>query len=75
MEAMPRTMVSKLPEKKTNYRQEAESIRAKARETHDAEVRVQLLLIASLYDKLADHLALALQPKRSDSAPPKNPTE
>jgi hypothetical protein len=68
-------MVSARSDKRPNYRQEAEKIRAKARESHDAEVRGQLLLIASLYDKLADHLALTLQPKPSDSAAPKDPTE
>ena len=37
-----------------DYRREARIIRAKALEVHDAEARAQLLLIASLYDKLAD---------------------
>ena len=68
-------MSPKPPEKKTNYRQEAEEIRAKAGATHDAEARAQLLLIASLYDKLADHLFLALQAKRSDSPRPEDPTD
>jgi hypothetical protein len=68
-------MVPEPPEKKTNYRQEAAYIRVKARGTHDAEARAQLLLIASLYDKLADHLHVALQPKRSGRLPLEDPTE
>jgi hypothetical protein len=36
------------------YRREARIIRAKASEVHDAEARAHLLLIASLFDKLAD---------------------
>jgi hypothetical protein len=68
-------MVSTLPEKNANYRHEADTIRAKVHETRDADVRVQLLLIASLYDKLADHLALAPQPKPSDKASQKDATE
>jgi hypothetical protein len=68
-------MVLTRPEKRPNYRQEAENIRAKASEARDAEVGAQLLLIASLYDKLADHLALTLQPKPSDKVPPQDPTE
>jgi len=64
------------PEKRPNYRQEAENIRAKAHETNDADARSQLLVIATLYDKLADHLLLvAPQPKRSDDPPPKLPPE
>jgi hypothetical protein len=46
-------MCPELPEKNQDYRREARNIRAKARELHDAEARAQLLLIASLYDKLA----------------------
>jgi hypothetical protein len=68
-------MASKPPEKKPNYRQEAEIIRAKARETHDAEARAQLLLIASLYDKLADHLVFVLRTRRAQDSRPENPTE
>jgi hypothetical protein len=68
-------MVSKLPENKTNYRQEAKNIRAKARETQDVEIKTQLLLIASLYDKLADHLNFALQPRASDDGGPQDPPE
>ncbi len=37
-----------------DYRQEAREIRAKARKVRAADTRAQLLLIASLYDKLAD---------------------
>jgi hypothetical protein len=68
-------MVPEPPEKKPNYRQEAEGIRAKARGTHDAEARTQLLLIASLYDKLADHFRGAVQPKSSEDPRPEDPTE
>jgi hypothetical protein len=64
------------PEKKPNYRQEAENIRAKARATHDADARSQLLVIATLYDKLADHLLLnAPKSKASDIPPPEQPPE
>jgi hypothetical protein len=72
---MNRFMGSKPPEKKHNYRQEAEKIRATARQTHDAEARGQLLLIASLYDKLAEHLLVALHPKRFENVLPEDPTE
>jgi hypothetical protein len=65
----------KPPEKKPNYRQEAEKIRAKARETRDAEARAQLLLIASLYDKLADHIDVALQLRDSNVSLPESSTE
>jgi hypothetical protein len=68
-------MVLAPPEEKPNYRQEAEDIRAKARGTRDAETRGQLLLIASLYDKLADYFRSAVQPNRSDDARPASPTE
>jgi hypothetical protein len=54
-----------------DYRREAQIIRAKALEVHDAEVRAQLLLIASLYDKLADLsyiLAPSLEAKLSDNS-------
>ena len=51
-------MAAELPERKINYRQEAERIRATARDTQDAEVRAQLLLVASLYDRLSEHLPL-----------------
>jgi hypothetical protein len=54
------------PETKPNYRQEAEAIRAKAGSTRDAEARDQLLVIAWLYDKLAEHVPLLLQAKRLD---------
>jgi hypothetical protein len=68
-------MVSEPAEKKPNYRQEAENIRAKARGTHDAEARAQLLLIASLYDKLADHFRTAVQPKSYEHPRPDDSTE
>jgi hypothetical protein len=63
------------PEKKQNYEQKAAAIRARARKTHDAEARAQLLIIASLYDKLARHLPLMLQAKRPDNPPPEDPAE
>lgn len=69
-------MGAKPPEKKPNYRQEAEHIRAKARETHDPGARSQLLVIATLYDKLADLLLLiAVQPNRSEEPPPGHPPD
>jgi hypothetical protein len=42
------------PQKNQDYRQEARKIRAAALQMNDAEAQAQLLLIASLYDKLAD---------------------
>jgi hypothetical protein len=54
-----------------DYRREARIIRAKALEMHDAEARAQLLLIASLYDKLADLsniLVPSLEAKLSDDS-------
>ncbi len=75
-EATNTTMGDKPPEKKLNYRQEAENIRAKAHATQDADARSQLLVIATLYDKLAEHLLLiALQARRSDDPPPEHPPE
>lgn len=68
-------MGSKPPEKKPNYRQEAEQIRVKARETRDDEARAQLLLIASLYEKLAEHIDAALQLRRFDISLPEDSTE
>jgi hypothetical protein len=48
-------MDSAPPEKKRlDCRQEAQSIRATAREMKNPKIREQLLLIASLYDRLAD---------------------
>jgi hypothetical protein len=47
-------MFHERPGENQDYRQEARNIRAKAREVRDAEARSQLLLIASLYDKLAN---------------------
>ena len=67
-------MAAELPERKIDYRQEAERIRATARDTQDAEVRAQLLLVASLYDRLSEHLPLA--PHLNGSGKPrKAPTE
>jgi hypothetical protein len=67
------------PEKKDqDYRLEARIIRAKAREIHDAQARAQLLLIASLYDKLAyltDFLVPSLHAKLSDNSRLKDSTE
>jgi hypothetical protein len=53
------------------YRREARIIRAKALEVHDAEAREQLLLIALLYDKLANLsniLVPSLEAKLSDNS-------
>lgn len=47
-------MLPELPEKNQDYWREARVIRAKARQLRDAEARTQLLLIASLYEKLAN---------------------
>jgi hypothetical protein len=72
-------MCPEQPEKNPDYRQEARNIRAKARDVHAAEARAQLLLIASLYDKLAyltDILVPSLHAKLSDHSPiEKGPTE
>ena len=68
-------MGSDLPEEKQDYQQAAENIRARARDACDAEARGQLLLIASLYDKLAEHLPLAIQAKGPDISRPEDPTE
>ena len=46
-------MCPKPAERNQDYRREAREIRAKAREIHDPKARAQLLVIASLYDKLA----------------------
>jgi hypothetical protein len=49
------TMDSALPvNKRHDYREEAQSIRAIASEMKNPKIQEQLLLIASLYDKLAD---------------------
>jgi hypothetical protein len=61
-----------------DYLQEARNIRAKAREVRDSEARAQLLLIASLYDKLAyltDILVPSLRAKLSDNSRLGDPTE
>lgn len=70
-------MCPKPAERNQDYRQEARAIRAKARGVHDAEARAQLLLIASLYDKLAyltDILAPSLR-ALSDNSRPGDTTE
>jgi hypothetical protein len=57
--------------KNQDYRQEARNIRAKARDVRDSEARAQLLLIASLYDKLAhltDIRVPSLHAKLSDNS-------
>jgi hypothetical protein len=60
------TMDSALPvNKRHDYRQEAQSIRAIASEMKNPKIQEQLLLIASLYDKLADiaeHAGRAVPP-------------
>jgi hypothetical protein len=56
-------------EKNQDYREVARNIRSMAREMHDREAQAQLLLIASLYDKLADlsnTLIPSLEAKLSD---------
>jgi hypothetical protein len=65
-------------EKNQDYRQEARNIRAKARDVNDAEARAQLLLIASLYEKLSyltDILVPSLHAKLSDHSRLEDPTE
>jgi hypothetical protein len=71
-------MCPQLPEKNQDYRREARNIRAKARELRDAEARAQLLLIASLYDKLAyltDILVPSLHAKLSENPRIQDSTE
>jgi hypothetical protein len=71
-------MCPKSAGKNQDYGQEARNIRAKAREIHDAEARAQLLLIASLYDKLAyltDVLVPSLHAKLSGNSRMEDPTE
>jgi hypothetical protein len=71
-------MYPESPEKNQDYRQEARNIRAKALEIQDVQARAQLLLIASLYDKLAyltNILVPALHAKLSDNSRMKDPTE
>jgi hypothetical protein len=66
------------PENNHDYQQEAQNIRAKARDVNDAEARAQLLLIASLYEKLAyltDILVPSLHAKLSDHSRKQDPTE
>jgi hypothetical protein len=71
-------MYSEAPAKKQDYRLEARSIRAKAREVRDTAARAQLFLIASLYDRLADllnDLAPSLQARFSHGSRPDEPAE
>jgi hypothetical protein len=71
-------MCPKPAEKNLDYRQEARNIRAKAREIHDPEARAQLLLIASLYDKLSyltDILVPSLHAKLSGNSGMEDRTE
>jgi hypothetical protein len=71
-------MYSEAPANNQDYRQEARSIRAKAREVHDTAARAQLFLIASLYDKLANllnDLAPTLQGKLTRHSLPEEPTK
>jgi hypothetical protein len=60
-------MDSALPvNKRHDYRQEAQSIRAIASDMKNPKIQEQLLLIASLYDKLADiaeHAGHAVLPR------------
>jgi hypothetical protein len=71
-------MCPERPEKNQDYQQEARNIRAKARDVHDAEARAQLLLIASLYEKLSyltDILVPSLHATLSDHSRMEDPTE
>jgi hypothetical protein len=57
------------PDKSQDYRQVARNIRSMASEMRDREAQTQILLIASLYDKLADLsniLIPSLEAKLSD---------
>ena len=57
------------PDKNQDYRQVARNIRSMASEMRDLESQAQILLIASLYDKLADLsniLIPSLEAKLSD---------
>jgi hypothetical protein len=61
-------MDSAPPERKRlDYRQEAQSIRAMASEIKNSNVQEQLILIASLYDKLADLSAYAVPPLKIET--------
>jgi hypothetical protein len=67
------------PPEKTHedYRRQARDIRAMAWAMRDVEASTQLLLIASLYDKLAyfsDILVPALETKLSDNSRTNDPT-
>jgi len=62
-------MDPKPPLERQHYQQEAEVIRAKAHGTRDPEARAQLLVIALLYDRLAEHLLVALQTAHPDDSP------
>jgi hypothetical protein len=48
---------AELPPNHHDYREEARRIRAVAAEVKDARAYTQLLLIAALYEKLAEHVA------------------
>ena len=65
------------PDKSPDYRQEAENIRARAGEMHDAEARAQLLLVASFYDKLAalSDIRSLYGEQLSDNSSTEDPTE
>ena len=66
------------PEKNQDYRQVARNIRVTAREIHDVQAQAQLLLIASLYDKLADLSNIfipSVEAKLSDISRTGEPTE
>jgi hypothetical protein len=71
-------MRSNLAERK-DYRHEARNIRAKARDAHDADARAQLLMIASLYEKLASltdvRRVRSWRAKVSDNSRAQDPTE
>jgi hypothetical protein len=48
------------PPNHQDYREEAQRIRAVAAAVKNAHARVQLLLIASLYEKLAEHVRVEI---------------
>lgn len=49
-------MVGADPPPSPNYREEAKRVRAVAAAVKDAQVKKQLLAIALLYDRLAEHV-------------------
>jgi len=64
-----KTMTLTPAREKNNYREEAQYIRGMAEKLQDIEVRSQLLMIASLYDKLADHQQRTATQKSATDTP------